>query len=248
MSIGAQGVLFRPAKVPVLDGRAGARYGPPMQRALSSRPSGFRAFFGSGGSLIAALVVTVGLLLAPRVASAQMKIAVIDTDRAVFETEEGLRAQATLKKLFDSRQVDLDNKQRTLQQEKDALDKDAAAGKVPKADLQKKAETLQKQFVELQQVYVDYQKEMQRKRGELTQPILQKIMAIVRNIAMQEGYEMVIEKAVVPYFRADLELTDRAIQLYNSGQGGGAQGAKPPAGAAKPAAPPAKPANPAPKK
>jgi outer membrane protein len=174
-----------------------------------------------------------------------MKIAVIDTDRAVFETEEGLRAQATLKKLFDSRQVELDNKQRALQQEKDELDKQATAGKASKESLQKKAEALQKQFIELQTLYVDYQKEMQRKRGELTTPIMQKVMTIVRNIAMQEGFEMVLEKAVVPYFRADLELTDRAIQLYNSGQASSAPAKGTPG---KPATPPAAKPAPAPKK
>ena len=36
------------------------------------------------------------------------KIAVIDVRRAIAETEQGLRVQATLKKLFESRQVDIE--------------------------------------------------------------------------------------------------------------------------------------------
>ena len=72
------------------------------------------------------------LAAVPREAAAQAKVAVVDVRRAVLETEEGLRVQATLKKLFDSRQVELDNKQRALQQEKEALDKETAAGKTPK--------------------------------------------------------------------------------------------------------------------
>jgi outer membrane protein len=54
---------------------------------------------------------------------------------------------------------------------------------------------------------------------------------------------MVLEKSAVPYFRGDLELTDRAIQLYNSGQPGGATPPAAPAGKGAPAAP----AAPAPK-
>jgi len=160
------------------------------------------------------------LMAAPReaAAQAQSKFAVVDVRRAVLETEEGLRVQATLKKLFDSRQVELDNKQRALQQEKEELDKEAAAGKTPKDALQRKMDNLQKQAGELQALIVDYQREMQRKESELTTPILQKVLGLVRRIASQEGYDMVLEKSAVPYFRADLEVTDRAIQMYNSGQ------------------------------
>lgn len=188
------------------------------------------------------------LLLAAAPAAAQSKVAVIDVRRAVLETEQGLRVQATLKKLFDNRQVELDGKQRQLQADKETLDKEAQAGKVPKEQLQKKYENLQRAAAELQTTMVDYQREMQRKEGEMTTPILQGVLDAVKRIASQEGYEMVLEKSAVPYFRGDLELTDRAIQLYNSGQPGGAA----PAGKGAPAAPagkgaPAAPAAPAPK-
>lgn len=76
----------------------------------------------------------------------------------------------------------------------------------------------------------------------MTTPILQGVLDAVKRIASQEGFEMVLEKSAVPYFRGDLELTDRAIQLYNSGQPGGAA----PGGKGAPAAPGAKPAPAAP--
>src|SRR3954471_16398067 len=90
------------------------------------------------------------LLAAASPAAAQSKVAVIDVRRAVLETEQGLRVQATLKKLFDSRQVELDGKQRDLQAQKEALDKEAQAGKTSKEVLGKKYETLQRQAAELQ--------------------------------------------------------------------------------------------------
>jgi outer membrane protein len=190
------------------------------------------------------------LLLSAAPAAAQSKVAVIDVRRAVLETEQGLRVQATLKKLFDNRQVELDGKQRQLQADKEVLDKEAQSGKTPKEQLQKKYENLQRAAAELQTTMVDYQREMQRKEGEMTTPILQGVLDAVKRIASQEGYEMVLEKSAVPYFRGDLELTDRAIQLYNSGQPGGATPAAP-GGKGAPAVPgaktPAAPAAPAPK-
>src|SRR5262245_22757485 len=97
-----------------------------------------------------ALAMGFALLGAAAPAAAQSKIAVIDVRRAMLETEQGLRVQATLKKLFDNRQIELDNKQRQLQADKDALEKEAQAGKASKDALQKKYENLQKQAAELQ--------------------------------------------------------------------------------------------------
>jgi outer membrane protein len=190
--------------------------------------------------LVAAGATSVAALLSPAVASAQSKIAIVDVRRAMLETEEGLRVQATLKKLFDSRQVELDAKQRSLADERDKLDKEAQAGKTPKDALQRRYETWQRQAAELQSTMVDYQREMQRKESEMTTPILQKVLGLLRRIAAQDGYDLVLEKSAAPYYRADLELTDRAIQLYNSGQAGDAPAPKgAPPGAAKPSAPPA---------
>jgi outer membrane protein len=178
---------------------------------------------------------------------------VVDVRRAVLETEEGLRVQSTLRKLFDSRQVEIDGKQRQLQVDKEALDKEAQSGKTDKEALQKKQDMLQRRWAELQGTKVEYEGEMQRRQAEMTTPILQKILDAVKRIASQEGYEMVLEKSAVPYFRGDLDVTDRAIQMVNSGQTGGGAGGKGPAGAlppagspgaapGKPALPPASPA------
>ncbi len=189
----------------------------------------------------AALLVG-SLLFSASPALAQSKFAVIDMRRAVLETEEGLRVQSTLKKLFDQRQAELDAKQRQLAKERDDLDKEALAGKTAKEQLAKKAEGLQKKLMELQSVLADSQKEMSQQEQKLTEPIYTKVMAIVRRIAGQEGFDMVVDKASVPYFRSDLELTDRTIQLVNGGDKGEGAGAKPaaPKAEAKPAAAPKK--------
>jgi outer membrane protein len=150
-------------------------------------------------------------------AQAQMKLAVVDVRRAVLETEEGLRVTSSLKKLFDSRQIELDAKNAQLQKDKEALDKEIQANKTDKATLQKKLENLQKNAAEIQKLTYDYQREMSGKENELTTPILNKILGILKRIAATDGYDMIVDKSVVPYFRSDLELTDKAIQMYNAG-------------------------------
>ena len=177
-----------------------------------------------------ALCLFVGLL-APAAFAQQLKFAVVDVQRAVMETEDGLRAQATLKKFFDKRQQELDAKQTELQKQREEIEKQSKV--ISQQALQKRMEDWQKQMLELQTVFVEYNKELQKKQGELTQPIYGKIMGLLRRLATQDGYDAILEKQAVPYMRNDLDLTDRIIQMYNSGAPGAAPAAS---GAAAPAA------------
>ena len=101
-------------------------------------------------------------------------------------------------------------------------------------------ENLQKEAGELQALIVDYQREMQRKEAELTTPILQGCSASCAD-RLARGLRDDPRKRRCPYFRSDLEVTDRTIQMYNSGQAGdatpGGKGPAAPAGKT-PAAPP----------
>ena len=169
-------------------------------------------------------------LLAPAAFAQALKFAVVDVQRAVMETEDGLRAQATLKKFFDKRQQELDAKQAELQKQREEIEKQSKV--LSQQALQKRMEDWQKQMMELQTVFVEYNKELQKKQGELTQPIYGKIVALLRRLATQDGYDAILEKQAVPYMRNDLDLTDRVIQMYNGGGGGAA-----PASSAAPAAP-----------
>ena len=105
-------------------------------------------------------------------------MAVVDTQRAIMETEDGLRAQATLKKLFDSRQRELDKKQEELQQR--ARGHRKAARRAQQGRSAKRVEKWQREMIQLQTVFVEYNKELQKKQSELTQPIFQKAMGIIR--------------------------------------------------------------------
>jgi outer membrane protein len=172
----------------------------------------------------------------------QSRLAVIDTRRAIMETEEGLRVQANLKKLFDQRQVELSENEQKLTQEQDDIAKEEKT-KGPSAAVEAKKEAWRQKAAQLQETLVGYQREMQRKEAEMTNPMLQKMLGIVKRVATQDGYDMVVDKAAVPYYRADLDITDKIIQLYNAEGGVTPAPAKPPPAkqpAAPPAAPPAK--------
>jgi outer membrane protein len=181
------------------------------------------------------VLAVVSCLFFSSAARAEQRIGVVDVQRAVMQTEDGLRAQATLKKLFDSRQQELNKKQTDLQKQREDIDKQSKA--LSKDALQKRVDDWQKQMVELQTVFVEYNKELEKKQKELTDPVFEKVMAIVKRVATTENLDLVIDKQTVAYVRTDLDLTDRCIQMYNSGGGGGAAPAKEPAKEGGPLAP-----------
>jgi outer membrane protein len=180
---------------------------------------------------LSVVVTAFAVLLGASEAHAQSKIAVVDTQRAIMETEDGLRAQASLKKIFDNKQRELDKKQEDLQKEREDIEKQRDV--LSKAALAKRVDKWQREMMALQGVFVDYNKELQKKQGELTQPIVQKIMGAIRRLATQEGLDLVVDKQAAPYVRSDLDVTDRIITLYN--QGAGDEGGKAPADKKTPA-------------
>jgi len=161
-------------------------------------------------------------------AHAEGRIAVCDVQHAVMATEDGMRAQTTLKKLFDARQKELDGKQTELSRAREDIEKQSRV--LSREAMAKRMDDWQRRMVELQTVFVDYNKELQKKQGELTAPVVKKMMAIIARLAKKNNYDVVIDKQAAPYARQDLDMTEQVIQMYNQGgegDSGGDKDAKP---------------------
>lgn len=190
-------------------------------------------------TLASVLTASFGSTAAVVRADPPVKIAVVDMQRALHETEDGRKAKANLKKVFDERQKTLDKQQNDLKSMKDSLDKQHDV--LSPAVLTKKQEELQKAFTELQQTYMEFQRELAAKEGELTKDIIERMQRIMRRVGQTEGYTLIMERneSGVLYVPSNYDLTDLLIQRYNAGEGkaDGGAGAAPAAKAA-----PAKPA------
>jgi outer membrane protein len=170
-----------------------------------------------------AIALVVGAL-APTV-YAEAKFAFVDLQRALNETEDGRRAKAELKQLFDERQADLDQRAKEFKAKLEELDKQKEV-LTPEAYQAKNAE-LQKALIELQNTYARYQRELAEKELELTKTIFEKMEQILRRIGQTDGYEMIFDKSEAGLVWAPdhLNLTDKLIQMYNTEnpvKGGGA--------------------------
>lgn len=157
-----------------------------------------------------------GSFLAPTVALAEPKLAVVDLQRALEETEDGKKAKAKLKADFDRKQQELDAKQDELKKIKEDLDKKLPLMKPEAADAEKKK--FQDRFVELQQTYQRLQQDLAKKEQDATSGIFRKLSTVVGNIAEREHFAMVLEKnSAVVWSQPALDITNEVIRLYNTG-------------------------------
>ena len=167
--------------------------------------------------LLLTLLVAAG---SSQVAKAQQtKIAVVDMQRAMNETEDGRKAKERLKKIFEERQKTLDKQQNDLKAMKESLEKQRDV--LSREVLAKKFEEYQKAFGELQQTYMEFQRELQSKEGELTKEIIERMQRIMRRVGQTDGYTLILERSEggVVFVPSNYDLTDLLIQRYNAGEG-----------------------------
>jgi outer membrane protein len=150
------------------------------------------------------------------------KIAYVDLQRALEETNDGKAAKAKLKSDFDKKQQELDAKQEELKKMKEDIDKKQALMK-PEA-LQAKQQELQQRFLQLQETFQRLQRDLATREQEATRGILTKLQTVVAGIAEREHFNMVLERnQAVVYGVPSLDITNEVIRLYNAsgGSGGG---------------------------
>jgi outer membrane protein len=161
--------------------------------------------------------ITPTLLATERAARAdktELKIAYVDLQRALEETDEGKKAKEKLKADFEKKQKELDARQEELKKMKADLDKQAAVLK-PDA-LQSKTAELQQKLGQLQETYMRLQKDLQEKEASETGRIFKKMQGVIGDIAKSEGVTYVLEKnSGILYAPPSLDLTNELIRKFN---------------------------------
>lgn len=168
-------------------------------------------------SLVAALLLS---LWAPQL-YAQVRIAVVDLQRALNETADGRRAKARLKRLFKQRQTELDEAQNELKALKEEIESGRESGALTDSALEERIEEYQKAFVELQSTYMEYQRELAEKEADMTQEIIARMERILVRIGEADGWSFIIERGEggVIWTPSSNDITDDLITRYNAGEG-----------------------------
>lgn len=167
--------------------------------------------------LLLGLLVLVGFVAAPFVASAQSttatRIAIVDVARALNEVNEGVAAKTRLEREMTRRQQELDRRQREmetyaqqLQTTFDSLNDEQKAERM---------QTYQTRMMELQQLFATHQQELARAEAQATQQIAERLQAVIQTLASGDSYTLILDRAAVLYSVSGTDITDRVITAYN---------------------------------
>lgn len=164
------------------------------------------------------LAIVFGVSLGASSAFAEeVKIGLIDMQKALQSVDAGKKAKVQLEKEVSDKKKAIQNEQAALQKMDEELRKQSLA--LSDEARAKKQRDLQERAMRYQEMAMKTQDELQRKEGELTRPIVAKLREIIQVTAKKKGYTLVIEKNenTVFYSQEKDDLTAEIITAYNKG-------------------------------
>jgi len=160
-----------------------------------------------------------GLLLlgsAPAFAE-EIRVGVVDMQKAIQSVEAGKKAKSQLEKEFNARKKDLQAEESSLKKMGEEFRKQSLA--LTDDARRKKQAELQERILKFQELTQRSQQEIQQKEQELTQPIVVKLRTVISDLAKQKGYTVVLEKNdnMVLYSLEKDDLTNEVVTIFNKG-------------------------------
>lgn len=163
--------------------------------------------------------ILLGILLLTSTAFAQNKIGVVDMQRALNESKEGMEAKKEISKKANAMQSELKQLQQELDKLKTEMEKQVSfMSEEAKAEKEK---VFQKKLKEFQTKYKDAQEELQQKDAEYTKKIIQRLEKILQKIGEEEKYTVILEKnsGGIFYYDKAVDLTDLLVKKANEDTG-----------------------------
>ena len=166
----------------------------------------FRSF------LIPALAVCAAAAFSP-IASAQAKVAVIDLRRAILETAEIKKASNDLQAKYKSRQDALDKAQRELSDLQAQMQ--SSQGRLsPQGEQELQAKGQRQQRI-VERLTQDLQDDVNHERDSIVQSAGQRMTDVLKKIADEKGYDMILDTTQVVTFKPALDITNDAIAAFD---------------------------------
>lgn len=152
-------------------------------------------------------------LLLSTAAWAQSKVAIIDMREAVNGTAEVKKAVAAMEAKYKPRQSEAEKIQKEMQEIQGKLQ--SLQGKLTQqgeADLVAQGQRRER---ELRRIQEDLEGDLQREQQEIGGRALERMRAVVKKLAEDQGLDVVVDVNQTIYFKPALEVTKAAIAAYD---------------------------------
>jgi outer membrane protein len=155
--------------------------------------------------LVLAALATTGI------ASAQLKIGVLNAQKAVLDTEEIKKAQKDLEAKFKPRQDEMAKLEKEIQD----LQAQLQSGKLNQFGEQDVTAQGQKKQRQLQRLQQDLQDDVDRERNDILVRAGTRMQDIIKKLSEEKGLDLVVDTSQTHYFKPVYDITAEATTAYN---------------------------------
>jgi outer membrane protein len=155
------------------------------------------------------------LLTAAAPAGAQeFKIGYVNSERLVRDSAPARAATQKLEAEFAKRDRELQEMAQRLKTQAERFEKEAPV--MAEADRVKRQRELSETDRELQRRQREFREDLNQRRNEELQVLLERAQRLVRQIAEQEKFDLILQDAV--YFSPRVDITEKVLRALNNGK------------------------------
>ncbi len=158
------------------------------------------------------LALSCGLLIAAPALAQEFRVGFVNTDRILREANASKTAQTRLEQEFSKREKEMNDLGNTLKAASEKFERDAPT--LSESQRAQRQKQLGDQDRELQRKRREFQEDLAARRNEELQQVLERANRVVRQVADQEKYDLILQEAV--YINPKHDITDKVIRALNA--------------------------------
>ena len=148
------------------------------------------------------------------IAQENARIGFVNTDRMLREAAPAKTAQTKLEQEFSRREKEIDDAGATLKTASERFEREAPT--LSESQRQNRQRQLMDQDREFQRKRREFQEDLNSRKQEELQQILDRANRVVQQVAEAEKYDVILQEAV--YVNPRLDITDKVIKALNAGK------------------------------
>ena len=161
----------------------------------------------------AALTFLLGALaLGSHAFAEDFRVGFVNTDRIFREANTAKAAQAKLEQEFSRREKELNDLGNSLKAASEKFEREAPT--LSEAQRQQRQKQLIDQDREFQRKRREFQEDLNARKNEELQQVLDRANRVVKQVAEQEKYDLILQEAV--YINPKHDITEKVIRALNA--------------------------------
>jgi outer membrane protein len=161
---------------------------------------------------LSATAVAALLAAAPLAGAQELKVGVVNSDRILRDSQPARAAMQKLEAEFSKRDKDMQEMGARLKSTAERFEKDGPV--MSETDRVRRQREIAEMDREFQRKQREFREDFNQRRNEELQGLLERTNRIIRQIAEQEKYDLIVQEAV--YFNPRIDMTERVLRALNN--------------------------------